>query len=191
MGLAALVTALVLQTHGLQARPHVSAQTVWPARGTITSPFGRDGSRWHPGIDIGALRSLSVEAAVAGRVVLVGEARGYEGYGNVVVVSSSSGYEEIYAHLAAWTVRVGQRLRAGERIATAGCTGSCTGTHLHFEVRQDGKAVSPLATLLRPLRELRTASPARLLAAVLRPVLDPRVAPRLRPVTSARLKPLE
>lgn len=149
MGIAALVTALVLQAHGLHVRPHVAAP-VWPAQGTITSPFGRDGARWHPGIDIGVLRSLTVEAATPGRVILVGQPRGYEGYGNVVVVHDGR-FQEVYAHLAAWRVHVGQKLWSGERIATAGCTGSCTGTHLHFEVRENGTAVSPLATVLRPL----------------------------------------
>jgi murein DD-endopeptidase MepM/ murein hydrolase activator NlpD len=164
MGIAALITALVLQAHGLHARPHVSTQPVWPARGTITSPFGRDGARWHPGIDIGTLRSLDVDAATSGRVVLVGEPRGYEGYGNVVVVRDG-GYQEVYAHLAAWRVHPGQRLWSGERIATAGCTGWCTGTHLHFEVRRNGKAVSPLATVLRPLLSRRPVLRAtRLLA---------------------------
>src|SRR5882724_1007150 len=96
MGIAALVTALVLHVHAVQARQQVLAQPVMPAQGTITSPFGHDGARWHPGIDIGSLRSLTVRAAVAGRVVLVGEVPGYEGYGNVVVVRSR-GYQEIYA----------------------------------------------------------------------------------------------
>jgi murein DD-endopeptidase MepM/ murein hydrolase activator NlpD len=81
-------------------------------------------------------------------VVNVGQVRGYEGYGNVVVIRSR-GYEELYGHLAAWRVRVGQRIVPGQRIATAGCTGWCTGTHLHFEVRRNGTAVSPFATLLR------------------------------------------
>ncbi|HEX4678103.1 MAG TPA: M23 family metallopeptidase [Gaiellaceae bacterium] len=133
----------------MQARQQLLAHPVMPAQGTITSPFGHDGARWHPGIDIGVLRSLSVRAAVPGRVADVGEVRGYEGYGNVVVVRSR-GYEEIYAHLAEWRVRVGQSVVPGQHIATAGCTGWCTGTHLHFEVRKNGEAVSPFATLLRP-----------------------------------------
>jgi murein DD-endopeptidase MepM/ murein hydrolase activator NlpD len=149
MGIAALVTALVLHVHAMQARQQLLMHPVMPAQGTITSPFGHDGARWHPGIDIGILRSLDVRAAVPGRIVHVGEVRGYEGYGNVVVVRSP-GYQEIYAHLAAWRVRIGQFVVPGERIATAGCTGWCTGTHLHFEVRKDGTAVSPFATLLRP-----------------------------------------
>src|SRR5881392_1981260 len=113
MGIAALVTALVLQTHVLQYRPHVVAQPVWPAHGTITSPFGRDGYRWHPGIDIGTLRSLTVRAATPGRVVMAGRPRGFEGYGNVVVVRYGR-YEELYAHLSSFRVRVGQPLYPGE-----------------------------------------------------------------------------
>ncbi|HEY6962329.1 MAG TPA: M23 family metallopeptidase [Gaiellaceae bacterium] len=150
MGLAALLTALALHAHALQHRPHVVTHPVWPANGTITSPFGRDGARWHPGIDIGTLRSLAVRDAIPGRVVKVGRQRGFDGYGNIVLVRSGR-YQELYAHLAAWRVRVGQRLRPGQRIATAGCTGLCFGTHLHFEVRRAGKPVSPLRTVLRYL----------------------------------------
>jgi murein DD-endopeptidase MepM/ murein hydrolase activator NlpD len=148
MGIAALVTALVLHMHAVQARQQLLAHPVMPAQGTITSPFGHDGARWHPGIDIGVLRSLAVRAAVPGRVIHVGEVRGYEGYGNVVVVRSR-GYQEVYAHLAGWRVQIGQLVVPGQHIATAGCTGWCTGTHLHFEVRKNGAAVSPFATLLR------------------------------------------
>ena len=165
MGIAALVTALVLHMHAVQVRQQLLAHPVMPAQGTITSPFGRDGARWHPGIDIGILRSLTVRAAVPGRVVHVGYVRGYEGYGNVVVVRSH-GYQEIYAHLSAWRVRVGQFVVPGQHIATAGCTGWCTGTHLHFEVRRHGKAVSPFATLLRPFAAPALVHRPRLLAAV-------------------------
>lgn len=146
------MTALVLHMHAVQARQAGSMNPVWPAQGRITSPFGRDGARVHPGLDIGILRSLRVEAAVSGRVALVGLQRGFEGYGNIVVVRSRR-YLELYGHLSAWRVRKGERVRSGDRIATAGCTGWCTGTHLHFEVRRTlhGQAFSPLATVLRPL----------------------------------------
>jgi len=154
MGIAALVTALLLHAHmhaqPPQHRQHVVVHPVWPAQGTITGAFGHDGSRPHPGIDIGILRSLSVRAAVPGRVVGVGPQVGYEGYGNLVRVRSR-GYTELYAHLASWRVHVGERVTPGERIATAGCTGWCTGTHLHFEVRRGSRPVSPLGTVLRPL----------------------------------------
>jgi murein DD-endopeptidase MepM/ murein hydrolase activator NlpD len=150
MGLAALVTALVLHMHPVQV-PAVQSKPVWPAEGTITTPFVLAGALRHPGIDIGILRSLDVRAAVAGRVLLVGQPKGYEGYGNVVVVQSHRGYEELYAHLSSFDVHPGERLVPGKAVGIAGCTGWCTGTHLHFEVRHDGVAVSPLTTVLRPL----------------------------------------
>ena len=166
MGVAALLTALVLHMHGMQARV-APEHPVWPAQGTITSPFGRDGARWHPGIDIGTLRTLRVQAAVRGRVVLTGRPRGYEGYGNVVVVRTGR-YQELYGHLSRIQVHRGEVVRSGERIATAGCTGYCTGTHLHFEVRRHGKAVSPFATVLRPLLHPVVRHRQRLLASVMR-----------------------
>src|SRR5437016_3178886 len=93
----------------------------WPADGTITSPFGRDGARWHPGLDIGILRSLDVTAAAPGTVTRVGEQLGYEGYGQLVEVNAGDGYSLLYAHLAAERVNVGDYVTSGERIATAGC----------------------------------------------------------------------
>ena len=119
----------------------------WPARGTVTSPYGQDGGRWHPGIDIGSLRSLQVTAAAAGVVVAFGEPVGYSGYGEIVAVDIGSGLTTIYAHLAQPLVEMGQAVWAGERIGIAGCTGWCTGTHLHFELRENGAAVDPTALL--------------------------------------------
>ena len=110
----------------------------------MTTPFGYESGRRHPGIDIGILRSLSVRAAEPGRVLAVGERRGYEGYGNVVEIALGGGYTALYAHLARWQVRVGQLVDAGQPIGSAGCTGSCTGTHLHFELRLRGNPVDPM-----------------------------------------------
>ena len=112
----------------------------WPALGTITTPFVAGG---HPGIDIGILRSLTIRAAAPGRVRLVGLRRGYEGYGKIVLVDVGGGYETLYAHLSRARVRPGQEVGADQWIGTAGCTGWCTGTHLHFEVRLHGQAVNP------------------------------------------------
>ena len=110
----------------------------------MTSPFGDDGGRWHPGLDIGILRSLTVRAAQPGRVIAVGPQTGFEGYGNVVEVALGDGYVALYAHLADSRVRTGEQVVAGQRLGSAGCTGSCTGTHLHFELRHDGEPVNPL-----------------------------------------------
>jgi len=111
----------------------------WPAAGTITTPF----TSYHHGLDIGMLRSLSVSAAAPGKVVAVGYATGFEGYGNIVLVRVTPQVVTLYAHLSSYRVHVGQEVRRGELLGIAGCTGYCTGTHLHFEVRENGVAVDP------------------------------------------------
>ena len=113
--------------------------SAWPAQGTITTPFGSG----HPGIDIGILRSLSIRAAQPGTVIAVGRPAGYEGYGNVVEIDDGRGYTSLYAHLSGWRVRVGEQVAQGQRLGTAGCTGWCTGTHLHFELRYRGRPMDP------------------------------------------------
>jgi murein DD-endopeptidase MepM/ murein hydrolase activator NlpD len=115
----------------------------WPAQGAVTSPFGRDGYRWHPGLDIGILQSLEVRAAADGFVSLAGYMPGYDGYGAIVAVEHRFGYMTLYAHLSRPLVRPGTVVRAGEVIGIAGCTGWCTGTHLHFELRHAGVALDP------------------------------------------------
>ena len=119
------------------------AALAWPADGTVTDVFGPRWGRMHTGIDIGILRSADVVAAASGRVVQIGTLTGYEGYGWVVLVDLAGGFEALYAHLESSSVRLGQWVAAGERIGTAGCTGYCTGTHLHFELRRGGVAVDP------------------------------------------------
>jgi murein DD-endopeptidase MepM/ murein hydrolase activator NlpD len=119
----------------------------WPANGTLTSPYGWDNGRWHPGIDIGILQSLDVRAAESGVVTRVGSQVGYEGYGNVVEVQVSERYSNLYAHLSRAIVVPGQHVSAGEPLGVAGCTGWCTGTHLHFEIRDHGRAIDPTALM--------------------------------------------
>jgi murein DD-endopeptidase MepM/ murein hydrolase activator NlpD len=119
----------------------------WPAQGTITSPFGNDAGRWHPGLDIGILRSLDVVAAAPGTVLAVGEPAGFEGYGEIVEIEVGEGLTTLYAHLAQPLVGVGERVWTGERLGIAGCTGFCTGTHLHFELRLDNVAIDPTPLL--------------------------------------------
>ncbi len=138
----------LLLAFALTAAPKLPALPVdgptaflWPARGTITTPFVLGG---HPGIDIGILRSLRVTAAAEGRVLRVGEPRGFEGYGRIVLVDVGGGYSTLYAHLSRAWVRPGEIVEAGQGLGVAGCTGYCTGTHLHFEVRLHGQAVNPM-----------------------------------------------
>jgi murein DD-endopeptidase MepM/ murein hydrolase activator NlpD len=119
----------------------------WPADGTITTVFGHTEGRWHPGIDIGILRNLDVRAAYPGVVEKTGMEVGFEGYGNIVLVRVSPDVETLYAHLASVGVKPGDTVAVDQQLGIAGCTGWCTGTHLHFEVRRDGRAVNPIQFL--------------------------------------------
>jgi murein DD-endopeptidase MepM/ murein hydrolase activator NlpD len=119
----------------------------WPADGRLNSPFGWDGNRPHSGIDIGVLRSLDVRAADRGVVTRVGWVNGYEGYGMIVEVHLNARFSTLYAHLSNATVQPGQLVSAGERLGIAGCTGWCTGTHLHFELRYRGVPIDPMPLL--------------------------------------------
>ncbi len=114
-----------------------------PADGAITDGYGSRWGRMHWGMDIGILERLDVRAATAGTVTASGWLTGYEGYGNVVMVDSGSGYSTLYAHLSSSQVVPGQWLDEGDQIGQAGCTGSCTGTHLHFELRLDNAPIDP------------------------------------------------
>ena len=151
-----LRSALVVLLASLAVAPAASArpdsaarlQMVWPASGTVTARFGEwRGSRRHAGIDIGMLRTLRLRSVAAARVVAAGYVAGYEGYGNVVLLDLPGPYTALYAHLSSVRVRPGQRVRKGQRLGLAGCSGSCSGTHLHFEVERRGVPVDPLRLL--------------------------------------------
>jgi murein DD-endopeptidase MepM/ murein hydrolase activator NlpD len=118
---------------------------LWPADGILSSPFGPRAGGFHPGIDIGSLTSLTVRAASSGRVEATGALMGYEGYGYVVVLDIGGGFTTVYAHLARTIAHTGAVVARGDTIGIAGCTGFCSGTHLHFELRDHGRAVDPLA----------------------------------------------
>jgi murein DD-endopeptidase MepM/ murein hydrolase activator NlpD len=150
--LGALLATLVfaLPAHAVPDVPldvyleHVEPLSLeWPADGTLTDGYGPRWGRMHLGLDVGILRSLEVRAATSGTVVESGWLTGYEGYGNVVTIDVGGGFTLMYAHLASSYVVPGQWLDTGDVVGKAGCTGSCTGTHLHFELHQDGVPVDP------------------------------------------------
>jgi len=123
-------------------------QMVWPASGTVTSTFGVwRGNHRHDGIDIGMLRTLRLRAVTAAVVKKTGYVPGYAGYGKIVILDLPGPYTALYAHLANVAVRKGQKLRKGQRLGLAGCTGSCSGTHLHFELKRSGVPVNPMRFL--------------------------------------------
>jgi len=105
-----------------------------------TSPFGPRWGRNHDGVDIAAPSGAPVRAAECGVVTV----RGVQGgYGNMICVQHSDRFETCYAHLSGFAVNGGQTVRRGQVIGYVGCTGHCTGPHLHFETRVDGRAQNP------------------------------------------------
>ena len=123
----------------------VSSGYIWPVSGPLNSRFGPRWGSFHSGIDIGAGYGTGVAAAASGQVVLASYS-GY-GYGNYIIVRHDDGSETLYAHLSSIWVSLGQHVGHGETIGAVGCTGWCTGPHLHFEVRIGGSPVDPLAYL--------------------------------------------
>jgi murein DD-endopeptidase MepM/ murein hydrolase activator NlpD len=91
-------------------------------------------------VDLRAAYGEPIGAAEAGTVVFAGEQRGY---GQTVVVEHAGGVRTRYAHLSSLMAEAGAAVKAGEPIGRAGRSGRATGTHLHFEVTQNGHPVDP------------------------------------------------
>lgn len=121
-----------------------SATLAWPLRGELSSLFGIRWGRLHPGIDIAAPAGTPVAAAAGGTVIFTGW---FGGYGQLVLIEHPGGVITAYGHLATIAVSAGQDVTAGTSVGGVGCTGSCTGNHLHFEVRTGGQPVDPLPYL--------------------------------------------
>lgn len=122
--------------------------SAWPlaGRGFVTRGVDRDGSG-HPGLDIAAPLNSEVKAAGDGLVRMAAED---QVYGRYVVIDHGGGLETLYGHAARLYVKQGEQVRAGQVIALVGTSGRSTAPHLHFEVRQDGKPVDPLAHIRQP-----------------------------------------
>lgn len=120
--------------------PPSASGLIWPTSGPVTSPYGPRWGRLHAGIDIGAPTGNPIYAANAGRVVMGCGS----GYGNCVLVDHGGGFVTLYAHQSAVYVSDGQQVSRGQNIGAVGCTGSCTGPHLHFETRVNGSAQNPM-----------------------------------------------
>jgi len=119
-----------------------SGRFVWPAGGRITQNY-----HWyHKGIDIASKASPNIVAADSGTVIAAGWPNGW-GYGNKVEIDHGNGYVTLYAHLSSIYVVVGQTVSRGNAIGRMGCTGRCSGTHLHFEVKRNGVYLNPFTVL--------------------------------------------
>lgn len=142
------IMATFLPPEELYIDPRPGGRFTWPVSPAwpITSSFGHrldpvtGDWAFHSGVDIGAAELTDVHVAADGRVVFAGEDGNY----GFVVRVEHGGFVTAYAHLTAFSVDAGQKVKRGDRIGLVGSTGKSTGPHLHFEWRLRGEPVDPL-----------------------------------------------
>jgi murein DD-endopeptidase MepM/ murein hydrolase activator NlpD len=128
-----------------------STPSVWPTHGWVTSDFGHRLDPFtaerimHKGLDIATSHGATVIAPSDGTVIFAGME---SGYGKVLVLDHGYGVKTRYAHLSAIEVKVGDRIKRGEKIGAVGNTGRSTGPHLHYEVRVNGMPENPRKFIL-------------------------------------------
>ncbi len=96
--------------------------------------------RPHYGIDYAAPKGTAVRAAAGGRVIFAGSK---SGYGKVVEIMHDSGLKTLYGHLNSYSVKKGQRVKSGQKIAKVGNSGLSTGPHLHFGLYKNNRPINP------------------------------------------------
>lgn len=114
---------------------------VWPAAGSVSSPFGYRWGALHAGIDIDSGYGARVVAAKAGTVISAGW---NGGYGQCVIIDHGGSFSTLYAHQSKIIVGEGQSVSQGQLIGYVGGTGNVTGPHLHFETRVGGSPRNPV-----------------------------------------------
>lgn len=139
------------------ASAQLDSEFLWPVQGPITQGFGPYGRRFHSGVDISAPHGTPIRAARAGRVAL---AEWHFGFGRTVILDHGNGVSTLYGHASSLLVSAGEEVQAGQVIARVGCTGRCTGPHLHFEVRVNGRAVDPLSPKMNVVARAPGRSPS-------------------------------
>ena len=119
----------------------------WPVEGRQTSSFGwrRNPLTGERAFHAGGARAAAAGTAGPAGWAGTGSAGGSRGGdGNRVGVQHEGGWESVYAHNSAFTVRAGDSVKAGQEIARVGNTGRSTGPHLHFELRNNGAPQDPV-----------------------------------------------
>lgn len=97
--------------------------------------------KFHAGLDFPARVGTAIQASGVGTVV---EAGWHSGYGNCVKIRHGYGYETLYGHMNKLVVRVGERVKKGQKIGEVGDTGLSTAPHLHYEVHYKGNPINPI-----------------------------------------------
>lgn len=129
--------------------------SIWPAHGWLSSIVGSrtdpitGGADYHAGLDISADHGSPVYATADGVVI---HASREGAYGNLITIDHGYGLETRYGHLSGYEVKPGAKVKRGEVVGRVGATGRATGSHLHYEVRVNGRLLNPLQLLLQQRR---------------------------------------
>ena len=145
----------------------------------------RHDRRYHGGTDFRAKHGTPVVVAGDGVVVFAGR---QGGYGNVVYVDHGGGLITRYGHLSRIETKKDATLVAGQKLGQVGCTGRCTGPHLHFEVRLDGRAVDPITAMAVADLEREAPLAGKLAAFALAPEIQAKVRDHSDEKKAARAK---
>jgi len=125
---------------------------IWPANGSLTSPFGWRASPFggyrelHRGLDIAGATGTPIRATADGTVTLAGWE---SGYGKLVVIDHGLGYSTRYGHNRQLLVQPGDVVKRGQIIGLMGETGRATGVHCHYEVWLNGRPINPSQFLVK------------------------------------------
>ena len=137
----------------LQGKKEMLTHTpsIWPTPGWVTSGFGfrtnpfTGLTQMHEGVDISNRVGTPVIAPAEGIISDIGNDLAH---GKILVISHGFGTTSRYSHLDKVFVKVGQKVRRGDKIAEIGTTGKTTGPHLHYEVRLNGIPANPMRYVL-------------------------------------------
>lgn len=113
---------------------------VFPHNDKIISRFGPRHGRMHNGTDIRMATGDTVIAVYEGKII---SSRYYHGFGNLIIIEHQKNVKTYYAHLSKFIKKAGSWVKKGEVIGLAGSTGRATGSHLHFEMRENNHAYDP------------------------------------------------
>jgi len=129
----------------------VSTPSIWPVQGWVTSGFGFRANpftgltQMHEGMDISNRIGTLIVATADGIISDIGSDWAH---GRILVISHGFGMMTRYSHLNKVLVRVGQKVKRGDKIAEVGMSGKTTGPHLHYEIKLNSIPVNPMRYIL-------------------------------------------
>jgi murein DD-endopeptidase MepM/ murein hydrolase activator NlpD len=144
------LTVIPLQLNAIEEKRvalEAGAAFVYPLETErVTSSYGirhhpvKGAIRHHHGVDLAAKTGTPIRSIASGKVIFSGY---FGAYGYYVSILHDNGYTSHYGHCQALKVKIGEKVMAGDLIATVGSSGLVTGSHLHFELRLRGRSLDP------------------------------------------------